>query len=446
MENFNNSDFALSLIKEARIGLWKIETEEGKPSRLFTDDTCYALLGVDGSKITPQEYYETCFSKIVKEEQNTMRKAFRKMTAGKFSEAEFSFEVSKKKKMYFKCGGFKTISTQKLCRYEGAIRDISELVKLREKTERQEQQLTKYSNTETTFLGIAQALFNDFESVYYVNFNTGRYIEYISHGALNGLQFQKTGKDFFDDAVKKIPSVVYISDQKRLIDFISIENLLPAMKERKTLFIRYRIMVKGKPLFYRLTAAPSVEKDGDHYIIGVQNIEENVKQEKEYAERIRQATEMANSDALTGIKNRLAFERAEERMNEEIQGGTISPFAIGVFDVNNLKKTNDKYGHDAGDILICESAKLICEAFSHSPVFRIGGDEFVVILLGADFFDREKIISKFRKTASHNKKHEKAVVASGFEDFVFSTDTCVHDVFARADDKMYENKMKLKKK
>ena len=155
---------------------------------------------------------------------------------------------------------------------------------------------------------------------------------------------------------------------------------------------------------------------------------------------------MANSDALTGVKNRLAYERAEERMNEEIAGGTISPFAIGVFDVNNLKKTNDKYGHEAGDVLICESARLICAAFSHSPVFRIGGDEFAVILIGADFFDREKIISKFRKIASRNKKEGRAVVSSGFADFVFSTDLKVCDVFERADDKMYENKKKLKKK
>ena len=221
---------------------------------------------------------------------------------------------------------------------------------------------------------------------------------------------------------------------------------MPALLERKTISIRYRIVVKGEPLFYRLTAAPSVEQDGDHYIFGVQNIEENVKQEKEYAEKIRLATEMANSDALTGIKNRLAFERAEERMNEEITEGTISPFAIGVFDVNNLKKTNDKYGHEAGDILICEAAKLICNAFSHSPVFRVGGDEFAVILLGADYFDREKIISKFRKTALHNRKNGKPVVSSGLSEFIFGNDLKVSDVFDRADEKMYENKKKLKKK
>ena len=218
------------------------------------------------------------------------------------------------------------------------------------------------------------------------------------------------------------------------------------IKARKSVSIRYRLNIKGQPLFYRLTAAPSVPEDENHYIFAVQNIEENVRLEREYSEKIRLATEMANTDALTGIKNRLAYEIAEEHMNEEIKEGTISPFAIGIFDLNNLKKTNDKYGHEVGDSLICEAAKLICNTFTHSPVYRIGGDEFAVILLGADFFDREKIFAKFQKTISKNRKDNKVVVASGFEDFVFSVDKNVADVFDKADDKMYENKKKLKKK
>ena len=77
---------------------------------------------------------------------------------------------------------------------------------------------------------------------------------------------------------------------------------------------------------------------------------------------------------------------------------------------------------------------------------RYGGDEFAIIRLGADYFDREKIFSKFQKTVSHNRKEDKVVVASGYEDFVFAADKSVADVFDRADDKMYENKKKLKKK
>lgn len=446
MVSFEDPNFTFLLLKNANIGLWKIETEEGKPQRLFANEVVYKILGVDGSKLTPEEYYTACFDKIESEDRANLRKAFRRMDNGKFTEAEFAFATTPKKTIYIKAGGFKNSSTKKIIRYEGAIRDITNVVKLREKTEKQEEQLHQYNNSEITFFGIAQALCRDFDSVYYVNIHTGRYTEYIGHGNFKKFKFATKGNDFFGESIQNIPAAVYPGDQKRVIDFVTRENIMPALLERKTISIRYRIVVKGQPLFYRLTAAPSVEQDGDHYIFGVQNIEENVKQEKEYAEKIRLATEMANSDALTGIKNRLAFERAEERMNEEITEGTITPFAIGVFDVNNLKKTNDKYGHEAGDILICEAAKLICNAFSHSPVFRVGGDEFAVILLGADYFDREKIISKFRKTALHNRKNGKPVVSSGLSEFIFGNDLKVSDVFDRADSKMYENKKKLKKK
>ena len=445
MVNFTDTNFLPSLLKEGKIGLWKIEAQNGKPCRLYSDETVYKLLGVDGKKLTPEEYYDACFSRIEKNDKVNLRKAFRRMKDGKFTEAQFSFDINPKKRVYIKAAGFKKCSTKTICRFEGAIRDITEIEKLRQKAESQQLKINQYNDSEISFLGVAQALFGSFESVYYVNIKTNDYKEFISHGNFKEFRFQNKGTDFFEESIKNIPAAVYIADQKRLIDFITKENLMPAMQARKTISIRYRIMVDGEPLFYRLTAAPSVQQDGDHYIFGIQNIEENVRLEKEYSERIRQATEMANSDGLTGVKNRLAYERAEERMNEEIGTGSISPFAIGVFDVNNLKKTNDKYGHEAGDILICEASKLICTAFSHSPVFRIGGDEFAVILIGADYFDREKIINKFHKTAIHNRKTGKAVVSSGFSEFVFGTDLKVSDVFDRADAKMYENKKKLKK-
>ena len=54
-------------------------------------------------------------------------------------------------------------------------------------------------------------------------------------------------------------------------------------------------------------------------------------------------------------------------------------------DLNNLKTINDTYGHDKGNIAIMKLANMICEVFSKSPVFRIGGDEFAVILFKKDY-------------------------------------------------------------
>ena len=87
MVSFDNPNFTSTLLNEAKIGLWKIETEEGKPQRLYANDTVYNLLGVDGSKLSPEDYYKACFDKIQPDDRANLRKAFRKMDNGNFTEA-----------------------------------------------------------------------------------------------------------------------------------------------------------------------------------------------------------------------------------------------------------------------------------------------------------------------------------------------------------------------
>jgi hypothetical protein len=240
MVSFENPNFTSALLNEAKIGLWRIETEDNKPQRLYANETVYKLLGVDGSNLSPEDYYKACFDKIETQDKANLRKAFRKMANGNFTEAQFAFYITPRKILYFKAGGFKNSSSTKVIKYEGAIRDITKLIKLEQKSHKQEIKLHEYNNTEITFFGIAKALCHDFDSVYYVNIHTGEYSEYIGHNNFKGFQFATKGTDFFADSIKNIPSVVYIADQKRLIDFITKENIMPSLLARKTISIRYR--------------------------------------------------------------------------------------------------------------------------------------------------------------------------------------------------------------
>ena len=91
-------------------------------------------------------------------------------------------------------------------------------------------------------------------------------------------------------------------------------------------------------------------------------------------------------DALTHVKNKEAFSKVINDLQEQIDKGTEDlEFAVGVFDCDNLKVINDRYGHDKGDIYLKSATRLICQVFQHSPVFRIGGDEFTVILRNEDY-------------------------------------------------------------
>ncbi len=151
-------------------------------------------------------------------------------------------------------------------------------------------------------------------------------------------------------------------------------------------------------------------------------------------------------DALTAVRNKAGYGAYMQKIQDLLDNSAQKPeFAIGVFDCDNLKHINDFYGHDKGDIYIKKASQLICRTFQHSPVFRIGGDEFAVILENDDFRDREKLFAQFRKErakirVSAEHEWEQANISMGAAVYDPETDPAVIDVARRADKAMYENK------
>lgn len=154
---------------------------------------------------------------------------------------------------------------------------------------------------------------------------------------------------------------------------------------------------------------------------------------------------LAYQDALTHVKNKTWYDKTEERVNEDIAAGNAR-FGILMADLNNLKKINDTYGHEHGNDYIFGACHMICIIFDHSPVFRIGGDEFVVLLENRDYDNREKLVEDLRKAfevaSSDETKEpwERYSSAFGLATYDSTTDKCMNDVFKRADDQMYQNK------
>jgi diguanylate cyclase (GGDEF)-like protein len=168
--------------------------------------------------------------------------------------------------------------------------------------------------------------------------------------------------------------------------------------------------------------------------------------ERERCQRkeLEQARKMAYVDSLTGVRNKYAYFELEQQIDDRISNKFIEQLAVIVFDLNNLKIVNDHFGHKAGDQYIKEGCRLICTTFNHSPVFRVGGDEFVAILEGEDYQNREEILRSFNEVIDYNNSHDAVVVASGMEEYRPQTDYCYQLIFERADKKMYERKMQLK--
>ena len=164
-------------------------------------------------------------------------------------------------------------------------------------------------------------------------------------------------------------------------------------------------------------------------------------------EREKELRFFANRDSLTGLRNTTSYKSWVAEFDREIASKTAN-FGVVVFDVNRLKETNDVYGHDVGDKLIVSVAKVISDVFKRSPVFRIGGDEFLAVLRHGDLEDCEKLFIQLDLECANTFVEEKSKIpisiARGFARFDSDKDLHFNDVFKRADYAMYENKRKSK--
>ena len=152
---------------------------------------------------------------------------------------------------------------------------------------------------------------------------------------------------------------------------------------------------------------------------------------------------LANTDSMTGVRNNHAYSEYERALNRKIQNGEIQDLAVVVCDINGLKHTNDTLGHAAGDKLIKDACALICENFIHGAVFRVGGDEFVVVLQEKGYDTMKKTIRALNNKIEANITENGVVVSVGYS-VLEEGDHQVRDVFIRADKMMYARKQELK--
>lgn len=160
----------------------------------------------------------------------------------------------------------------------------------------------------------------------------------------------------------------------------------------------------------------------------------------------------AYQDALTGVKNKGAYNVSARMLNDAVKLSRIGAkpeFAIVMLDCNNLKKINDQYGHEKGDIYLKTACDLICRVFTHSPVFRMGGDEFAVILQHDDYDDRKDLMTRFdvyteQINLDATEPWEEVHIAKGMAVYDPQKDESVESVLQRADENMYTDKKRSK--
>ena len=175
-------------------------------------------------------------------------------------------------------------------------------------------------------------------------------------------------------------------------------------------------------------------------------LEEGKRREQEQIVEIDTAKELAYTDALTGVYSRIACVELEERIDKKIADNDIDNFALIVFDLNDLKLINDKLGHSSGDQYIINSVKQIKAFFPNAPIYRFGGDEFVIYLEKKDYKNRRETLELFNKSIDDSLDTGEPIISTGLSDYRPGLDNTFRAVFVRADERMYVRKRQLKER
>lgn len=155
--------------------------------------------------------------------------------------------------------------------------------------------------------------------------------------------------------------------------------------------------------------------------------------------------DLSTTDFLTGLKNRNAF---EIDLKNIIERGNFDGMGMIVADLDDLKCINDKYGHQKGDEYIQEAAAILTSCVENTyPIYRIGGDEFNIILSHINEQKIKEIYESIQECIMQENKGKEIPVhiSIGYAIFDKTQDQTIEDTYHRGDDKMYEQKRKSKK-
>ncbi len=171
-------------------------------------------------------------------------------------------------------------------------------------------------------------------------------------------------------------------------------------------------------------------------------------QAQELQENLNKVEKVAFQDSLTGVRSKAAFDKLCVELDKGIISGERN-IAVVMLDVNDLKYVNDSFGHEKGDVYLRGACRIICNIFKHSPVFRIGGDEFVAVLQNEDYENRGELISRLNQmfaeffAKTDVEPWERYSVSAGIADCT-DGDTSLEQILKRADEKMYAAKQAFK--
>ena len=253
------------------------------------------------------------------------------------------------------------------------ISSVDEQMKAREAFERAHHDSITYSR-------IAQALAEDYFSIYYVDMVTDRFLEYSSDDAYKELGIERSGEDFFGVSRENIRRVMYDEDQGAFLAAFTKENMQRVLDEHKTFTLSYRLLLGGKPTYVSMKATRMKDEDGNHVIIGVNNIDAQMRQQDQF----RQSEEARIT--YSRVAQALAGDYFSIYVVEPDTDRFIEYSAMEEYDVLGIEKAGEDFFH-------------LSRKNMERVIYRGDRDRFMAI------FTKENIMSILERDGSFTMKY-----------------------------------------
>lgn len=279
-------------------------------------------------------------------------------------------------------------------------------------------------------LAVMLSMSDIYYSMHLISLKDNTLVEYSSHDVVKEIVSHNTAAD---KIMREIMASTIVKEHiKHAFDFTDLSNLAERMKGKK--FISTDLI--GKTVGWVRISFIAIETDADGVPYKVLCTSQVVDEEKR---REEQLVLQSNTDGFTGFYNRRAYENdMAEYRNSKLQ----KDWTYVSLDINGLKTTNDTYGHDAGDELIDGAARCMRFSFgNYGKIYRIGGDEFVAIILA-----KSEVLEDIKADFAYNMANwsgeliASLAVSAGYVSAGEHPELNVDELAKLADERMYENK------
>ncbi len=166
-----------------------------------------------------------------------------------------------------------------------------------------EEEYRQVAAEQITYVKVAQALAVDYFSIYIVDPDTDKFVEYSATEEYGHLNVDKEGDDFFGVSRKNMSRLIFEDDRDRFMAVFTKERLMSILKRDGSFTMKYRLMFGDNPIWVSMKATLLTDEDGQHLIIGTNNIDAQMKREKEYQQRIAEAHASARNDFLANMSH-----------------------------------------------------------------------------------------------------------------------------------------------